>query len=237
MKEIKILHLFPKLLSLYGEYGNLAVLRRTLETAGCSVTVDSYESGELALDAYDLIYVGAGTEDNLLEAIRRLIPHKEAITASVAEGTLWLATGNTMTLFGTSVSRGDANMEGLGCFDYTTVIHDDKRYLGDVLTADAFGAPMIGFINTSCVYTGITAPLLRLLLGNTLGNTKQDGADGIHCGNFYGTQLIGPVLAKNPHFLAHICQSLTGEAILLAEDSNGKKAYDISLAELKKRME
>ena len=49
MKEIKILHLFPKLLSLYGEYGNVAVLRRTLEDMGNTVTVDTYENGELVL--------------------------------------------------------------------------------------------------------------------------------------------------------------------------------------------
>ena len=43
MKEIKILHLFPRLLSLYGEYGNIAVLRRTLEENGYTVDVDGYE--------------------------------------------------------------------------------------------------------------------------------------------------------------------------------------------------
>ena len=66
MKEIKILHLFPKLLSLYGEYGNVAVLRRALADAGWTVTVDRYETGALDLDGYAFIYIGAGTEDNLL---------------------------------------------------------------------------------------------------------------------------------------------------------------------------
>ena len=55
MKEIKILHLFPRLLSLYGEYGNVSVLRRTLEDHGFAVTVETYENGELILDGYDFI--------------------------------------------------------------------------------------------------------------------------------------------------------------------------------------
>ncbi len=45
MKEIKILHLFPKLLSLYGEYGNMAVLRSTLASNGYGVQIDQYEDG------------------------------------------------------------------------------------------------------------------------------------------------------------------------------------------------
>lgn len=232
MKQLKILHLFPKLLSLYGEYGNVAVLRRTLEETGHTVTVDSYERGELTLDGYNCIYVGAGTEDNLLEAIRRLMPHKQAIAASIENGTLWLATGNAMTLFGASAD----GQEALGCFPYTTAFHLNKRYLGDVVTADAFGAPFVGFINTSCVYEGITTPLLTLQLGASLGNDKGSAADGIHVGNFYSTQLIGPVLVKNPHFLQHICRELTGENVTLPSDSYAQKAYDVALTELQKRI-
>lgn len=233
MKTIKILHLFPKLLSLYGEYGNMAVLQRTLETAGYQVTLDHYENGDLCLDDYDLVYVGAGTEDNLLEAIARLLPHKEAICGCVESGKLWLATGNAMTLFGQSVTRDNATSEALGCFSYTTAIYDNQRYLGDVLTQEGY----VGFINSSSIYSGIENAMLQLQLGAKLGNDKQSPADGIREKNFHGTQLTGPVLAKNPQLLEHFCKLLTGEEILLPEESNAKKAYAIALNELKKRME
>lgn len=237
MKEIKILHLFPKLLSLYGEYGNVAVLSKTLREAGCTVSVGTWEDGPLTLEGWDFIYVGAGTEDNLLEAIRRLLPHQQAIQASIQSGTHWLATGNAMTLFGTSVSRRGVTCPALNIFDYVTEIHDSKRYLGDVLTLDALGAPMLGFINTSSVYQGIIPALLELKLNPKLGNSKADAADGIHRENFYGTQLIGPVLAKNPHFLEHLCQALTGEKFSISPDAYIKKAYQVSLSELSKRVE
>lgn len=236
MNEIKILHLFPKLLSLYGEYGNVAVLRRTLEQKGFQVQVDSYEGGPLNLEGYGLVYVGAGTEDNLMEAIRRLLPYGDAIKASVASDTCWLATGNAMTLFGAAVTRYEVTSPALGCFDYSATIQDDRRYLGDVLTEAAFGSPLVGFINTSSVFTGVTTPLLTLKLNTSLGNDKKGCMDGIHVGNFYGTQLIGPVLAKNPHFLCHLCRELTGTEVVIDEDTNIQKAYQVALTELSARV-
>lgn len=236
MKEIKILHLFPKLLSLYGEYGNVAVLKKTLENSGISVTVDTYEDGPLELEGFDLVYVGAGTEDNLMEAIRRLLPHSAQIKASITSGIKYLATGNAMTLFGCAVERAGNKSAALDCFPYTTLLEDNKRYLGDVLTEDAFGRPLVGFVNTSSIYSDVPSPLLTLKLNPALGNDKRNCVDGIHVGNFYGTQLIGPMLVKNPHFLAHICQELTGSPITIAPDSNMEKAYQIALRELSARI-
>jgi CobQ-like glutamine amidotransferase family enzyme len=236
MKEIKILHLFPKLLSLYGEYGNVAVLRKTLQDMGCTVFVDTYESGDLCLEGYDFIFVGTGTEDNLMEANRRLVPYQECVQASVASDTLWLATGNAMTLFGHSICRFGNTVPAMDCFGFTTTVEDDKRFLGDVLTESAFGGALVGFINTSSKFENVDTPLLTLRLGGKLGNDKCSSADGIAAGNFYGTQLIGPVLAKNPHFLAHICQKLTGETCTIDQESNIQKAYQVALQELSARI-
>ena len=232
MKEIKILHLLPKLLSLYGEYGNVAVFANELRKAGFTVTVDSWENGQLDLSRYNFIYIGSGTEDNLLEAVRRLAPYAEAIRTSISS-TTWLATGNAMTIFGDTVTRGEKTVPALNVFPYTATIQNGKRYLGDVLTED----DMIGFINTSSIYEGITSPLFKLLLNPKLGNTKSDAADGIHETKFYGTQLIGPILVKNPHFLMKIATEVTDKPIILSHNSNLRKAYDISLDELKKRLQ
>jgi len=178
MKEVKILHLFPKLLSLYGEYGNIAVLKAAL--GNCTVT--ECEDGNADFENYDFIYIGSGTEDNLMVALERLLPHAERIAASVRKS-IWLATGNALALFGKTL----AGKPALGIFGYETLI-DDKRYLGDVLTE---GSPeTLGFINTSCRYQGIENSLLQLVLNKNLGNDKQSSAEGIREGNFFGTQLI-----------------------------------------------
>lgn len=104
MKEIRILHLFPKRLSLYGEYGNVAVLARTLETLGNNVEVLSYEDGELSFENVNMVYVGTGTEEALWEANRILLPHKDVIQKAVKDGICFLATGNAMALFGSELT-------------------------------------------------------------------------------------------------------------------------------------
>jgi CobQ-like glutamine amidotransferase family enzyme len=96
---------------------------------------------------------------------------------------------------------------------------------------------MIGFINTSSVYKGITTPLFKLLLNPSLGNDKKSPDDGIHYVKFYGTQLIGPLLVKNPLFMEKLAASITGKPLFLSPDSNIRKAYDVSLNELKKRIQ
>ena len=158
MKEYKILHLFPRLLSLYGEYGNVAVLEKVMKESGHSVSVTGWENGNLDLTGYDFIYIGSGTEDNLLEAVKRLAPHADAIAASIAGGQQWLATGNAMTLFGRTISCRGTESQGLGCFGYTTEINENKRFLGDIVTKPLFGAACIGFVNTSCIYRGVEPP-------------------------------------------------------------------------------
>ena len=221
MKEIKILHLFPRLLSLYGEYGNVAVLKAALAES----TVTECEDGNADYENYDFIYIGSGTEDNLAVALERLLPHAEKIAESVRTKT-WLATGNAMALFGKTLGEKPA----LGIFGYETFI-DDKRYLGDVLTGDE----TLGFINTSCRYVGIENSMLQLVLNKNLGNDKASAAEGILEGNFYGTQLIGPFLAKNPHYLARMVSLLTGEGYTPDPEGYGCKAYAVALSQLRKR--
>lgn len=233
MKEMKILHLFPKLLSLYGEYGNVAVLKNALEETGYTVSVTECEDGKADFTAYDFLYVGSGTEDNLMVALERL--DAEAVKASIAAGKVWLATGNAMTFFGKTVRRGDVEVAGVGAFDYETTIDDSKRFLGDVLTAEE--TPALGFINTSCVYQGIEKPLLTLRLGKNLGNDKASAAEGIREGNFLGTQLIGPFLVKNPHFLQEVYTMLTGKPLDISSDDYIQKAYQVARKELTARAE
>lgn len=233
MNEMKILHLFPRLLSLYGEYGNVAVLKNVLEENGYTVSVTECEDGKVDFSAYDLVYTGSGTEDNLMVALERLAA--DAVRASIADGKVWLATGNAMTLFGKTVRRGDVEVPGAGAFDYETIIDDSKRFLGDVLTSEE--VPSLGFINTSCIYQGIQKPLLSLRLGKNLGNDKVSSADGIREDNFLGTQLIGPLLVKNPHFLQEVYAMLTGKTLELSAEDYIVKAYQVALKELTARAE
>ena len=232
MKELRILHLFPRLLSLYGEYGNVAMLKATLEEKGCAVAVTQCEDASADFGAYDFIYVGSGTEDNLMVALNRLMPHAAGVKESIESGKVWLATGNAMTLFGKTLTRKE-EQPAVGVFNYATTIDDSKRFLGDVITADE--PATLGFINTSCIYTGIESPLLTLYLNKELGNDKASAFDGIREKNFFGTQLIGPFLVKNPHYMEMIASLLADEEVAVAKDSNMAKAYEVARKELRTR--
>lgn len=236
MKNIKILHLLPELLSLYGEYGNVAIMKKVLEENGYDVTVERWSGGTLSFTDADFVYIGSGTEENLLEAAKGLLSHREEIAASIEGGRLWLVTGNAPALFGSDISWKGQQYPTLNIWPYTTTMDTTKRFLGDVLTGDQWGAPFLGFINTSCIIAGITEPMLHIDLNPKLGNDKESCGDGFCTEDFFATQLIGPVLTKNPHFLAHLYRKITGEELSIDPQSNLAKAYVVSLNELTKRL-
>ena len=241
MKEIKLLHLFPRLLSLYGEYGNVKIIEKNLATCGYSVSTTEYEGldGEsIDLSEFDFVYVGSGTEKNLIEASKRLLPLKDAFCKLISEKKCVLATGNAMALFGKVLKLGEKEYETLEAFPYTSEIFTDKRFQGDVLTDDnnIFSLKLIGFINTSAIYRGIDTPLTNNILGAKLGNDKTSGEDGFISDNFVGTQLIGPIAVKNPCVLKKICEMITGESFDSDTRSSSFLAYMRGVSALEKRI-
>lgn len=238
MQTVKILHLFPRLMSLYGDYGNLQILKKYAADFGCAVQIVLYEGGELRPEAYDTIYVGAGTEQAIALAARELAPYRETITAHIENGGLWLCTGTSLSLFGKSITGQGAPVETLGVFDFTTAAEPEKRYSGDVLTTDnnPFGAPLVGYINNCYTYVGKLHPLCGLRLGQTLGNDKKTPPEGHVYKSFYATALTGPLLAKNPAALAFFLKKLTGKDCRIPPEAMVNKAYASALAELQARV-
>ena len=236
MKEIRILHLFPKRLSLYGEYGNVAVLARTLESMGNKVEVRSYEDGDLSFEGVNMVYVGAGTEEALWAANRILQPHKATVQKAIADGISFLATGNAMALFGSELTLDGNKTDALEAFSYYTEMTTKKRFLADAMGKDPEGNLYVGFINTGCIYTGTDKPVMELLLGKNLGNDKASPAEGYRDGSFFATQMIGPVLTKNPHLLCAVVMTLTGEKYAPDPESNLQRAYEIAKQELLNRL-
>jgi len=239
MKNIKIMHLFPKRMSLYGEYGNVSIVKKVLTDAGYSVTVEEYENGNLNLEGIDFVYIGSGTEDALMIANSILTKSADAVKSSIGSGKVWLATGNAPALFGGSINRNGKDTAAVGAFPYACTIDDKGRFLGDVLTEDSniFSASLIGFVNTSCTYEGMDKPLVSFKLNTNLGNDKKSPADGYISENFFAVEMIGPFLVKNPPALQELCRRITGDKnFTLPENSNAWKAYKSALNELGTRL-
>ena len=239
--ELTILHLYPDCMSLYGEYANLAVLRRHLRAAGVSVTVETalFEDAP-PFERADLIYMGAGTERAQKGAITALLPHQEGLRAAVDRGAAVLFTGNAMELLGMSVTdeSGEA-WPCLGLADFTTV-ETDRRDPGDVIAhTSLWDSPVVGFMNKCSVTRGVETPLFdRLSLG--LGNQVEHGPEGYASGNVLGTHITGPVLVKNPDFTGFLIRRLFEAKGWAAPEAlpdlpYEREAYEVTLKELSAR--
>ena len=240
--ELNIVHLYPDVMSLYGEYANLAVLRRHLEALGAAVTVRAVtcEDGP-DFTAADLIYMGAGTERGQKYVLEKLRPHGEGLKAAVAGGAVVLFTGNAMETLGVSVTDAKGKVwPALGLADFTTV-ETGRRDPGDVIAhTPLLERPAVGFMNKCSVTHGITSPLFdRLSLG--FGNEADKGAEGYVSGNVLATHLTGPVLVKNPDLMDLLIRRVfEAKGWVLPETlpvlPYEREAYEVTLRELSARV-
>lgn len=242
--ELTILHLFPDCMSLYGEYGNLAVLRRHLEMMGVQAAVRAAACGDDPdySDA-DLIYMGAGTERKQKLALKNLLPGADALRRAVDRGATLLFTGNAMELLGASITDAGGKMwPALRLADFTTV-ETDRRTPGDVIATPTLwdiSSPAVGFMNKCSVTHGAAAPLFKdLPLG--FGNELEHGPEGYVSGNVFATHITGPVLVKNPQFLNFLIRRLfTQKGWALPEAlpvlPHEREAYSVTLRELQARL-
>ena len=240
--ELNIVHLYPDVMSLYGEYANLAVLRRHFEALGVAVTVRSVtcEDGPDFAGA-DFLYMGAGTERTQKYVLENLLPHVDGLKAAIGAGAVVLFTGNSMETLGASVTdAGGKVWPALRLADFTTV-ETDKRDPVDVIAhTPLLDRPVVGFMNKCSVTTGVTTPLFdALTLG--FGNESKCGPEGYMCGNVFATHLTGPVLVKNPDFTdLLICRIFEAKGWALPEAlpvlPHEREAYEVTLAELSARV-
>ena len=207
--ELKIIHFYPDLMSLYGSYANVALLRRHLEDLGNTVTVEAVLPGKTAdLTGADFLYLGAGTERAQKAAMTDLRQYAPALEDAVKDGAVVLFAGNAMDLLGRTITDKDGTVyEGLGLAEFSTV-QGPKRLVEDVYGfTDLYPEPVVGFMNKSSVTTGVEHPLLKeLKMG--IGNEGQLTPEGYRRGTLLASQLTGPLLVKNPKLLDAVVDAI-----------------------------
>ena len=117
--DIKILHFYPDLMSLYGSYANVSVLKRRMEQLGNTVTVTSILPGQEAdLSDADFLYMGAGTEHAQKAALVDFARHGEAVKAAAESGVAMFFAGTAMELLGKTITDSDGKVyDGIGLAD------------------------------------------------------------------------------------------------------------------------
>ena len=240
--ELSILHLYPDVMSLYGEYANIAVLRRHLEALGVTVAVRRLLcDDEPSFADADLIYMGGGTERTQKYILELLRGQGAALRAAAEAGALVLFTGSAMETLGQSVTDAAGVVHpALGLADFTTT-ETEKRSPGDVIAlTDIVDTPVVGFMNKCSLTSGVTSPLFgRLLLG--FGNDEKLGAEGWRDGNILATHITGPVLVKNPALLDWVIRRLGQLKGWQLPDTlpvlpHEQDAYAVTLRELRARV-
>ncbi len=240
--ELTLLHLYPDLMGLYGEYANLSVLKRHLEALGVTVTLQTPEpEDEPNFASADFIYMGAGTERSQKAAITALLPYREELKAALDRGAVALFTGSAMELVGASVTDAQGKVwPCLGLAEFTTAETDRRSPVDVIATPTLWNSPAVGFMNKCSVTSGVDSPLFSALpMG--FGNDREGGSEGYINGNLFATHLTGPVLVKNPDFLDLMLRRLFAAKgwnlpqsipILPYE----REAYDVTLKELMARL-
>ena len=227
---MKILHLYPQLMNLYGEYGNLAVLKKHLEDQGEEVTIIRKEIADsIDFRDCDMIYMGSGTEKNQLVALEDLMKYRPYLKKAMEEGKVMLFTGNAMEVMGERVDDHPA----LHFCDFS-VETTDKRYTGDVIVANDELGEVVGFINRSTLIKGGEKEKL-FTYDFRYATLKDNDYEGYRVHNLFGTHIIGPVLVKNPRFMETIVKLLVKDEYREIVYPYEEEAYQTTLSELRKR--
>ena len=200
VKPLTIVHLFPELLNLYGDGGNVIALTRRLQWRGLPVEVREIGMGDaMDFSQADIVFIGGGADREQMIVKDAMAARKSELSAYVADGGVLLAVCGGYQFLGHSYAMDDVVVEGLGVIDMETVRGEGRLIGNAVIQSDICDTPIVGFENHGGRTTlGPDAKPLGRVLGKTFGNNGEDGFEGVHQGNLIGTYLHGPLLPKNP---------------------------------------
>ncbi|MGA8718092.1 MAG: glutamine amidotransferase, partial [Solirubrobacteraceae bacterium] len=206
MPELRVCALYPDLMNIYADRGNLLVLERRCRWRGIGFEVQASSLGEsLDPDGADLYYIGGGQDrDQQLCALDLAEVKRDALHAAAARGALIFGVCGGYQLLGHSYELGEETLPGVGLVDLKTVRSDGPRLIGNVAIETELTPGrrrvLAGFENHGGrTNLGPDATALgRVLKGH--GNNDVDGYEGVRRGNVIGTYLHGPLLPKNAWF-------------------------------------
>lgn len=199
---IRIAHLYPDMLNLYGDRGNIIALTERMKARQIDVHTDAITMGKsFNADDYDILFIGGGQDfeqDVLLDDLKK--GKDTEINKAIHNGTVMLAICGGYQMLGKYYKTYDGKMlEYMGALDFYTE-GKEERMIGNYAYKTKEGIEVVGFENHSGrTYLGKgVEPLGKMIKG--FGNNGEDGTEGVRFQNTFGTYSHGPVLPKNPDF-------------------------------------
>ena len=207
--ELRICHMYPDVLNLYGDGGNIRCLTQRLAWRGIGSRVTRLPIGETArLSGFDLVFIGGGQDFEqqvLLEDLHR--GKDREICAAIEDELPFLTICGGYQMLGAYYETHDGQRcDFIGALDLYTV-GSPTRMIGNYkfrCGPESGGSLVVGFENHSGktrLGPGVQ-PLGRVLAG--FGNNGEDGTEGARYKNVFGTYSHGPLLPKNPELCDYI---------------------------------
>lgn len=202
--KLTIGHMYPDLLNLYGDRGNILTLAYRLQARNIGYEIKEIKVGQkINFDDIDILFLGGGSDREQKIVAEDLSKRRESLYKAVEDGMVLLSICGGYQLLGKYYKTGTGEIiPGLGILDIWTEA-GNKRLIGNIIVETEIKnkkTTLVGFENHSGkTYLGRNVkPLGRVLSGN--GNNGEDRLEGAVYKNAYGTYLHGPILPKNPLF-------------------------------------
>lgn len=210
---IKIVHLYPKEMNIYGDTGNRLVLEKRLQWRGIPYEVCLVCIGD-PLPHNASIIIGGGGQDAGQQLVEADLKSKAVTLRSMAEnGVVMLMICGMYQLLGDAfITSANVTIKGAGVLPMFTQA-GDKRFIGNTITETSFGN-LVGYENHSgrTYLENKALALGRVRKG--AGNNGEDKTEGARLHNVFGSYLHGPVLSKNPLFADELLRMALGSSPL-----------------------
>ncbi|KXT77376.1 putative amidotransferase [Streptococcus sp. DD10] len=198
--QLNIAHLYGNLMNTYGDNGNILMLKYVAEKLGCAVKIDIVSLND-PFDAnyYNIVFFGGG-QDYEQSIVAKDLPFKKEELGKYIEknGVLLAICGGFQLLGQYYIESSGRRIEGLGLMGHYTLNQEKNRYIGDIKIHNSeFNETYYGFENHQgrTFLSDKEKPLGQVVYGN--GNNKEDGSEGVHYKNVFGSYFHGPILSRN----------------------------------------
>ena len=208
--KLTIGHLYPDLLNLYGDRGNIQCFRKRLNWRGIEAEVIPVLSGDnIDFSKLDIVLLGGGSDREQELVCGYLKEIRKDFKEYVEDNGVVLAVCGGYQLLGHYYDTDDGRIEGLSLVDIYTEQGSPRLISNIVIQNDRMELPIVGFENHGGrTYINDNEPLGKVLFG--CGNNGDDGMEGVRYKNVIGTYLHGPLLPKNPQ----VCDLLLSNALM-----------------------
>lgn len=230
--KLTIGHLYPDLLNLYGDRGNIQCLMKRCEWRGIEAETRTFELDDpIDFESLDIVLLGGGSDREQMLVCQKLREIRSDFKNYVENNGVVIAICGGYQLLGNYYKTEQGTMEGLELVDMYTEQGEGRLISNIVLKSDLFHMPVVGFENHGGrTFIGKNKPLGKVLYGS--GNDGTSGFEGVVYKNVIGTYLHGPLLPKNPQLadwlIARALEKKYKEPVTLSslDDSQEREAND-----------